>query len=351
MVMTTPLSALLQRARPDGLTRVVVHAPGRLHLGFLDPGASLGRAFGSLGLVIDTFETVVELSPADEDRTTVADGADPAQADKAGQYLHTLRQHSRCNDCLRLHLAQTLPAHAGLGSGTQLALAVGSAFARLHGFDIGAERLAQWLGRGLRSAIGVAGFEVGGMLLDGGPGPDGRIGPLLCRLEFPTAWRVVLALDGHDAGLAGNAEAEALAHLPPFARDAAADLCHHVLMQILPGIAASDFESFARGVTHVQRLLGSHFAPAQGGTPHASRRIGRVMNWMASNPGVATGQSSWGPTGFAFVETAADARDLVGRALASGLVEPGIELRIVGGRNVGASVTEHVVRRTWTGAT
>lgn len=34
-----------------------VRAPGRLHLGFLDPSATLGRAFGNLGLVIDGFET------------------------------------------------------------------------------------------------------------------------------------------------------------------------------------------------------------------------------------------------------------------------------------------------------
>jgi len=32
--------------------QVSAHAPARLHLGFLDPGGSLGRRFGSLGLVI-----------------------------------------------------------------------------------------------------------------------------------------------------------------------------------------------------------------------------------------------------------------------------------------------------------
>ena len=34
-------------------TAVSVNAPGRLHLGFLDPSGTLGRRFGSLGLMIE----------------------------------------------------------------------------------------------------------------------------------------------------------------------------------------------------------------------------------------------------------------------------------------------------------
>ena len=51
---------------------LTVQAPGRLHLGFLDPGATLGRAFGSLGLVIDGFETRLELSAAAADAVVAA---------------------------------------------------------------------------------------------------------------------------------------------------------------------------------------------------------------------------------------------------------------------------------------
>ena len=49
----------LPSTRQGGLT---LYAPGRLHLGFLDPAGTLGRPFGSLGLVIDGFETVLELA-------------------------------------------------------------------------------------------------------------------------------------------------------------------------------------------------------------------------------------------------------------------------------------------------
>src|SRR5215467_1128444 len=50
--------------RQAPLSAVTVDAPARLHLGFLDPSASLGRAFGSLGLVIDGAGTELEASLA-----------------------------------------------------------------------------------------------------------------------------------------------------------------------------------------------------------------------------------------------------------------------------------------------
>ena len=42
------------------VARVRVAAPARLHLGFLDPAATLGRRFGSVGLVLDGLDTVVD---------------------------------------------------------------------------------------------------------------------------------------------------------------------------------------------------------------------------------------------------------------------------------------------------
>ena len=49
---------------PAPARQVSVSAPGRLHLGFLDPAATLGRRFGSLGLVLDDWCTQVVLSAA-----------------------------------------------------------------------------------------------------------------------------------------------------------------------------------------------------------------------------------------------------------------------------------------------
>ncbi|MEY2690075.1 MAG: beta-ribofuranosylaminobenzene 5-phosphate synthase MptG, partial [Pseudomonadota bacterium] len=320
---------------------VRVAAPGRLHLGFLDPSASLGRRFGSLGLVIDGPQTVLELDVAEPGATADVCSASPhlagdhahAELARARSHLAALRlalagsapaggdsasARASLARPLRLHLADALPAHAGLGSGTQLGLAVGRAFCELHGFPLATAQIARITGRGLRSGVGIAGFDVGGMLLDGGPPPAGARGaggpaPLLSRIDLPADWRVLLVLDPGRRGLSGDEERAAIARLAPLPRESAAEICHEVIMRVLAGAASDDFAGFAAGLNRVQQVLGDHFAPAQDGSAYTSPAVARLITWLAQRgrrstaaepPGAAVdqcavGQSSWGPTGFA----------------------------------------------------
>jgi beta-ribofuranosylaminobenzene 5'-phosphate synthase len=322
---------------------VTVRAPGRLHLGFLDPAATLGRAFGSLGIVIDGFETVIEMAKAADTSDAVTAATPPAQAElpRARALLERLRAATSCRAPLRLHLRQVLPAHAGFGSGTQLALAIGRAFVQLNGLPpVDSATLARWGGRGLRSGIGIAGFDQGGLLLDGGPGADGAAAPLLARIALPPAWRIVVIQDTQAQGLSGLHESQAIAALPPLPQATAADICHQVLMRVLPGAACADFEAFAIGVTRMQQLLGEHFAAAQGGSTYTSARVGEVARWLAANSerGAAIGQSSWGPTGFAVMASLADAQAAVRDAQAHGLAGDGLELRVVRALDRGATL-------------
>jgi beta-RFAP synthase len=329
--------------RPDGNSTVTVRAPGRLHLGFLDPAGSLGRRFGSVGLVIDGYETAIALSAAASTTVVAGNTAAAAEVERASAYLQALRHHSGCHAPLRLQLMQVLPPHAGFGSGTQLALAVGQAFACLHGLDVNTATLAHWLGRGLRSGIGIAGFDQGGLLVDGGPGPEGSPAPLLARVSLPEAWRIVVVQDPQHRGLSGPQERCALAALPPLPQAAAADVCHQVLMRVLPGAACSEFALFAAGVTRVQHVLGEHFAPAQGGTAFTSPAVSRLVQWIGAGQerAAATGQSSWGPTGFAILASQGQAEEVVAAARAAGRVDPALVVRIVGARNHGATWDRH----------
>lgn len=325
---------------------VSVRAPGRLHLGFLDPSATLGRAFGSLGLVIDGLETAVSVADAAVDELVAAAPEAAPELDRVATLLEMLRCHSGRVAPLRVTLHAVLPPHAGFGSGTQLALALGRAFAHWHGLVVDTPTLARWLGRGLRSGVGIAGFDQGGLLLDGGPSADGRPAPLLSRLTLPAAWRVVVVEDTTLRGLSGTREKQAIAALPPLPREAAAELCHQVLMRVLPGAATGEFAPFAAGVSRLQAVLGGHFAPAQGGA-YTSPAVGRLMDWMAEAartadgaPGAGIGQSSWGPTGFAILPSQAQAEALVAAAQAAGLVPAGLRLRCVAARDHGATLID-----------
>lgn len=326
---------------------LTLHAPGRLHLGFLDPAGTVGRRFGSLGLVIDGFETAIELRASLTDRVSAASTEAQAEVERASAHLHTLRQRSARHQPVHLRLLNVLPAHAGFGSGTQLALAVGRIFAQWHGLSVPTATLAQWLSRGLRSGVGIAGFDQGGLLLDGGPGADGAPAPLLSRMALPEAWRVVIVCDAEHQGLSGDQERRAIAELPPLPQHDAADICHQVLMRVLPGAACGEFEAFAIGVSRIQRVLGAHFAPAQGGSAYTSAAVGKLVRWMSAasggDRGAATGQSSWGPTGFAIVPSQVQAEALVSAARAANVLAPNLSVAIVRARNQGAVFSERAV--------
>lgn len=325
----------------DSHDTVTLRAPGRLHLGFLDPSASLGRRFGSIGVVIDGFETEVRLSAALADRVTADTPEGDAQMDRASAYLRTLRARTGRLDTLHLRLLRVLPAHGGFGSGTQLALAIARAFTQWHRMDVSSPTLAHWLGRGQRSGIGIHGFDLGGLLVDGGPAADGRPAPLLSRIALPEQWRIVVAQDQREQGLAGSDEKGALAVLEAMPAARAADICHEVLMRVLPGAASGEFDVFALGVSRVQEVLGEYFAPVQNGRAYTSAAVGRLMDWIGrSGHQAAIGQSSWGPTGFAIVESQAHADALMNAARAAGLVEDGLALRVVAPRNRGAEIID-----------
>lgn len=329
---------------------VTVNAPGRLHLGFLDPGASLGRRFGSLGLVIDGISTTLEMRLARGQQASHQASHDESEEDHyaappyASEELPRLRAHiealkrlSGRREALDVRLRHVLPAHAGLGSGTQLALCAGHAFARLHRLELEPSQLALALARGARSGVGVAGFEQGGLILDGGPRSATELPPVLARLPFPDEWRVLLVLDDARSGLSGLAERKAMAALPPFPQELAAHACHLALMQILPAAAERDFAPFARGVSELQDGIGRYFAPSQGGI-YTSAAVARVLDWVGTRHRAGIGQSSWGPTGFAILASHDEAAHAVAAARNAGVVGPSLRLEIVKGRNAGASV-------------
>ncbi len=316
-------------------SRATTEAPARLHLGFLDPSASLGRHFASLGLVIDLLGTRVEVQPASINEVVVPAAGQNGLVERLRWQLARLQGETGAGHPLRVILHQAAPAHCGLGSGTQLALALGKAFARSHGLALDSRDLAVILGRGERSGIGIAGFDYGGLLLDGGPGRDGRPAPLLARTEFPHPWRVILVMDESMHGLHGSQERHAMATLPPFAEERAAAMCHQVLLKILPAAMEQDFEPFAEGISEVQRQIGEYFADAQGGSMFTSPRVGQAMEWIGKRYLAGIGQSSWGPTGFAIVESEVRAVEVLAAASEAGLLGGRLRTLVVSGQNSG----------------
>ena len=307
---------------------VTVTVPARLHLGFLDIDGSLGRRFGSLGLSIEHPVTRLTMSRAGQD---AVEGPESA---RAARYLDTMRQALGLESRHRLTVEEASPSHAGLGSGTQIALAVAAALRKLHRLALDVRGDAERLGRGGRSGVGIGLFQEGGVVLDGGRTETSGPAPLLVRVPFPEAWRIVLIGDPVTDGIHGERELKAFAGLEPFPESAAAHLCHLVLLRVLPALIERDIGGFGAGVTEIQAVVGDWFAGAQGGR-FASPRVARAMDTLTAAGAPGIGQSSWGPTGFAFAESEQQAGCLV--AALSCL--PDITCRTVRGNNHGAVIT------------
>ncbi len=312
---------------------IVVTAPARLHLGFLDLAGDLGRRFGSLGLTIDGIETRVRARPAAQLRV------EGPEAERAERYARRMAECFGVSDRIAVRIEQAIPPHAGLGSGTALALAVGAAMARGR---MDPAEIAMALGRGQRSGIGIAAFRQGGLVLDGGQrdaggGERASPPPILARHDFPEDWRVLLVLDEGFQGKHGEAEIAAFQRLPPFPAATAAELCRLMLMQALPALAEADIDRFGAAIARLQAAVGDHFAPAQGGR-FSSPAVAEALAWLQAEGVRGIGQSSWGPTGFALIGSAAEAQRL--SAAASLRFAGRLRVLTSRGRNRGALVEE-----------
>src|SRR5207253_4615308 len=106
---------------------VFVEAPARLHFGVLDLRGDLGRRFGGIGAAVPAPSLLLEARPSPDLR---AEGPDAA---RALAFAQRFAAHHGIPPRVHLCLHRTIPPHAGLGSGTQLALAVARATAELYG--------------------------------------------------------------------------------------------------------------------------------------------------------------------------------------------------------------------------
>jgi beta-ribofuranosylaminobenzene 5'-phosphate synthase len=289
---------------------VEVEATARLHFGFLDLSGGV-RRFGGLGLSIDRPRLVLRCR---EGRGLVVEGAEP---DRVADFAARFYAAAGRPPAAHLEVVETIPAHVGLGSGTQTALAVAAGLARLHRVEAPLARLAAWMGRGRRSGIGLHAFEHGGFLVEGGHPSGGDRGgasgapdalpappPLLTRHDFPEGWRIVVCVPRGARAVSGPEEDEAFLRLPAMPDAEAGRLARAVLGRLLPALVERDLVSFGGAIETVQEIVGACFAGVQGGAYHAV--AAPVAARLRSIGACGVGQSSWGPAVYAF---AADGRD------------------------------------------
>jgi beta-ribofuranosylaminobenzene 5'-phosphate synthase len=318
--------------RAPSPVNVTVEVPARLHLGFLDLNGGLGRRFGSIGLAIGGLKTSITIGAASHMRVT------GPESERVRGHLETMQRILDIDGAYDARIDEVIPPHVGLGSGTQIALAVAAGVRRLHGLPLDMRGDAIRLGRGARSGAGIGLFDRGGLVVDGGRGPATSAAPIISRMPFPEQWRVLVVLDPRRQGVHGGDEREVFSRLAPSSEADAAHLCRLVLMKALPALAECDIASFGSAIKDMQVRLGDYFAPVQGGSRFSSPAVAEALAVLESEGAFGIGQSSWGPTGFAFAPSPEEAD----RLLASARRHPrcrGLDMRAHGGLNRGAIIS------------
>ena len=290
------------------MREVSVTTGSRLHFGPLSVGAPAGGRFGGVGVMIAAPRTVLTARTAAVDRVC---GEGPLVS-RVDRLMQTVRQSQGLGDqpACELQITETIPAHAGFGSGTQLGLAVATAMSRVADeSEISLKTLAMRVQRGRRSAIGLYGFQQGGFLVDGGRFEANQIGTLVTRVEFPSDWRFVLAAPKKGVGLSGEAEQSAFGKQPPMPVALTAELCRIVLMDWLPATIDADFDRCSEAMYTFGYAVGEFFLPAQGGV-FASPRMAEWVETLQCRGLRGVAQTSWGPTVAALCDSEAKARQL-----------------------------------------
>lgn len=291
---------------------VAVHvtAPSRLHFGLWSLGNEGARQFGGVGAMIDQPALRLALVEAPDFSVVGAGGERAAEYSRRWARFHGMEE-PKC----QLRIERGIPEHAGLGSGTQLALAVAAGLNAFAGLPSQTPpELALSVGRGLRSAVGTYGFFFGGLIVEQGKLPEEPISPLDCRIDLPHEWRFVLVRPKGLMGIAGREEVEAFAGLTAVPQAVTEDLIAMTRDGLIPAAATADFPTFAETLYRYGRLSGECFAAKQGG-PYNGPVLAALVERIRGRGHVGVGQSSWGPTIFV-VEPSNDAAESLARELA-----------------------------------
>ena len=279
---------------------IQVVSPSRLHITLIDLNGALGRIDGGVGLTLNY--PSIRINAKKDAQLSVSGTTEFVERIKSAASA-VLTQYDI--NGVAIDVIQEYPNHVGLGSGTQVALAVGTAISELYDLNLSPTTIAKLTGRGGTSGIGVAAYEFGGFLVDGGhkgkteflpSSASGKFGPapIIARHDFPD-WAIVLAIPNL-RGASDKREIDVFQKQCPLPLNEIQELCHVILMEMLPAVAEHDIESFGRSINRVQTLgFKRREIELQPFCAH-------LVQFMRENGAIGAGMSSFGPVVYGITE-------------------------------------------------
>jgi beta-ribofuranosylaminobenzene 5'-phosphate synthase len=291
--------------------RVIIRTPSRLHITLIDMHGGSGRVDGGVGITLDDPGILLEVRKSPDLEVTGCEGAlRDKVAETARHVLGEIHSPASVSITVRDHY----PSHIGLGSGSQMAMAVSRAICECYHRDVSAGDLAKIVGRGGTSGIGCAAFDKGGFIVDGGhrygkgfqksdfrpsgASPDVAPPPVIARHPFPIDWKILLAIPDLPCGANGGTELDIFKTYCPIPVEEVRIICHEVLMRMLPGIVEHDLDLFGSSINELQK---HGFKKVELGLQ--PKEILELIDTLRLSGAACAGLSSFGPTVYAISDT------------------------------------------------
>jgi beta-ribofuranosylaminobenzene 5'-phosphate synthase len=286
--------------------RVIVKTPSRLHLTLIDMHGGSGRVDGGVGITLDEPAILIEMRQSQVLDVKGCDATTKARImDTACQVLKGLHAGGNVSVTVRNYY----PSHIGLGSGSQMMLAIARGISELYNRPRTVKELALLVGRGGTSGIGTAAFEHGGFIIDGGHAfgknaekadfrPSAasrgvRPPPIISRFDFPIDWKILLAIPELPSGASGVQETDIFRTHCPIPVEEVRKVCHEILMRMLPGLVEHDLDLFGSSVNAIQDL---GFKKVE--LSLQPRQVPALIQRLRSAGAACAGMSSFGPAVF-----------------------------------------------------
>ncbi len=267
---------------------MIIKTPIRLHMGIIDISRKFQREYGALGVMVKGgFEVKVE-----KDEHLSVKASEENAVDIKAAY-DAMKSKLDIKDNFRIEVLKSIPRHMGLGSTTQLKLAMGAGIGKLSGHDLKIKDLADIVGRGRYSATGTYGFDKGGFILEGGKSGDEEIPPMTVHYRLPEDWRFLMVCPKIEQSYDEEEERPIMNEIRTDSKFAE-KISHNIVMGVLPAVKTGDCKEFGKHITQIQHYVGESFSSCQEGSEFHPAVINIINKLEKFTYGA--GQSSWGPT-------------------------------------------------------
>ncbi len=305
--------------------KLQITTPCRIHATLIDMNGSIGRIDGGIGFTLSNPSWKIDFETT-ESPPLMLDVPKGVEA----SYIHSILSDilncfgmSPAKVSIGIKVREIIPRHVGLGSKTQLSLALADGISRLLKVDntpLPKELLASIARRGGTSGIGVTSYFHGGAIIDGGhefgtgkekesflpsSASNARPGPVLSRDDLPTRWRAVIGIPTLVEGAHDADEIEIFKRNCPVLISEVEQLSHVILMKLLPAIKQQRFNEICECINFFQD---TGFKKVEVGLRGNTFRQ-MLRDWRAAGAPCA-GMSSFGPTIYSLAESDAQANAL-----------------------------------------